>query len=158
MVPIVKIQIFHIFDSRFADYFFPSREDVTCWNRNFWIKVLQALEDRLFGSIDHEKQSSRCETQSSQQCGECRILYYKYLLRSSIIESRKFACHTIFSKVFISTRYVFIQFVCTFYTDILIDKVDPEILSGLVSLNYVNLHNTLCHISFWSVNHFSKVT
>ena len=43
--------------------------------------------------IDHGKQSSRCETQSWQQCGECRILYYKYLLRSSIIGSRKVLPH-----------------------------------------------------------------
>ena len=43
--------------------------------------------------IDHGKQSSCCETQSWQQCGECRILYYKYLLRSSIIGSRKVLPH-----------------------------------------------------------------
>ena len=90
------------------------------------LKYCRHQKTVCLAAIDHEKQSSRCETQSSQQCGECRILYYKYLLRSSIIESRKFACHTIFSKVFISTRYVFIQSVCTFYTNILDYQIDLE--------------------------------
>ena len=53
-----------------------------------WLFLLVYHERALV--IHHEKQSSCCETQSSQQCGECRSLYYKYLLRSSIIEqSRK---------------------------------------------------------------------
>jgi len=43
-------------------------------------------------------------------------------------------------KVFIFTRYVFIHFVCTFYIEILGNKIDLELPSGLAWRKFVKSH------------------
>ena len=44
------------------------------------------------------------------------------------------------TKVFISTRYVFIHFVSTFYVNILGNKIDLELSSVIARPKFVKLH------------------
>jgi len=63
-----------------------------------------------------------------------------------------------YSKIVTFTRFVFIHFVCTFYTDILDNKIDLELSSGVAWLNILKLHQAFFMPSFFSSLHqFSKV-
>ena len=44
-------------------------------------------------------------------------------------------------KVFIFTRYVFIHYVCTLHIDILGNKIDLELPSGLAWHKYIKSHH-----------------
>ena len=47
------------------------------------------------------------------------------------------------AKVFIFISFVCINFVCTFYTEILDIKIDLELPSGLALLKHVKLHHAV---------------
>ena len=77
------------------------------------------------------------------------VLQTLIVIKITSLRNGEIAIHLVTKvlKVFILTRFVFIHFVCTFYIDILGNKIDLEIPSGLAWCNFVKYYHATLLLS-----------